>query len=281
VLYRLDAATGEETWRVSLMEAPLERRPPDDPGSQWDFFSSGVSFAGDRLFVGTHDGRAVALNASDGSAAWENEVGGAVLAAPSLDAGRLFTGSFDGHVYALDAETGETLWGTDTKGAVLSTPAVAGDRVIVGNRSYDLLALDAASGRVDWKDYIWFSWVESSATVEGDVAYVGSSDAASVFAVDTGNGERLWKTDVYGWAWGQPAVTDERVFVGTAARRGYMGGLHRGGVFALDRLTGEPVWRYAPSPPDEGFWGSPGSPAVGLGLVFVTDLAGRILAFPQ
>jgi outer membrane protein assembly factor BamB len=278
-LYRLDATKGEEIWSVPLVEGPVERRPPGDPESQWDFFASGVSVAGDRLFVGTHDGRVVALNAGDGKRIWTHSADGPVLAAPAADSGRVFFGSFDGHVQALDAETGEPLWDTDTKGAVLSTPAVTADRVIVGNRAYDLLALEAATGEVAWKDYIWFSWVESSATVRGGVAYVGSSDAAAVFAVDADTGKGVWKTDVHGWAWGQPAVTEDRVYVGTAAQRGYQGDLHRGGVFALDRSTGAPLWRYAPTPPEEGFWGFPGSPAVGGGNVFVTGLDGRVLAF--
>jgi outer membrane protein assembly factor BamB len=281
VLYRLDAAKGEEIWSVPVVEEPVERRPPGSPGSQWDFFASGVSVAGERLFVGTRDGRVVALNAADGTRVWTYESEGPILAAPAVESGRVFFGSFRGLVQALDAETGEPLWKTDTKGAVLSTPAVAGDRVIVGNRTYDLLALEAASGEVAWKDYIWFSWVESSATVRGGVAYVGSSDAAAVFAVDAGTGERLWKSDVRGWAWGQPAVTDDRVYVDTAAQRGYQGDVHRGGVFALARSTGAPVWRYAPSPPEKGFWGFPGSPAVGAGHVFVTGLDGRVLAFAE
>ena len=95
---------------------------------------------------------------------------------------------FDGHVYALDAASGKLLWKRDTQGAVVSTPAVAGDRVVVGNRGYDLLGLDARTGEPAWTRYIWFSWVESSAVVRDGVAYVGSSDAAAVYAFDARTG---------------------------------------------------------------------------------------------
>jgi outer membrane protein assembly factor BamB len=281
VLYRLDAATGRPTWSARLVDEPLARLPPGDPASAWDFFASGVAVAGEHLFVGTRDGRMVALNAGDGRRVWVYSTQGPLLASPAVDSGRLFFGSFDGHVHALDAETGEPLWKTDTKGAVVSGPAVAGDRVIVGNRAYDLLALDAATGEVAWKDYIWFSWVESSAAVRDGLAYVGSSDAAAVFAVDAGSGEHVWTSDVHGWAWGQPAVTEDRVYVGAAARRGYQGDVHEGGVFGLDRSTGAIVWRYAFSPPEEGFWGVPGSVAVGAGRVFVAGLDGRVRAFAE
>jgi outer membrane protein assembly factor BamB len=281
ILYRLDAARGKEAWRVQVMETPVDRLGPSDPGARYDNFGSDVTVAEGRLFLGTHDGEVLSVDPADGKIQWRFETEGSVLAAPAVQAGRVFLGSFGGQIHALEAATGESIWKKDTKGAVLSTPAVAGDVVIVGNRTYDLLALKAETGEIAWKDYIWFSWVESSATVVDGVAYIGSSDAAAVFAFAADTGERLWETDVFGWTWGQPAVTDRRVYVTMAGLRGYSGDAHRGAVMALDRGTGEPVWRYAAEPPEEGAWGFPGSPAVGTGHVFVTGLDGRVLAFEQ
>ena len=281
ILYRLDAATGAQRWQTRVMETPVERVDPGQPGARYDNFGSDVTVAGERLVLGTHDGRVLSVGPADGRIQWEFATEGSVLAAPAVAAGRVFVGAFGGKVHALEAATGAPLWEADTRGAVLSTPAVAGELLIVGNRAYDLLALRAAAGDVAWKRYIWFSWVESSATVADEVAYIGSSDAAAVFAFAAKTGERLWQSDVFGWSWGQPAVTDERVFVATAALRGYSGDAHRGGVMALGRATGQPVWRYAVEPPEEGAWGFPGSPAVGAGLVFVTGLDGRVLAFAQ
>jgi outer membrane protein assembly factor BamB len=116
--------------------------------------------------------------------------------------------------------------------------------------------------------------------VRDGVAYVGSSDAAAVHAFDLRTGERRWKTDVFGWAWGQPAVTDGRVYAGTASRRGYLAG-HQGLVVAMDRETGRPLWHYVARPAARGAYGFPGSPAVGEGLVFVTSLDGRVYAFRE
>jgi outer membrane protein assembly factor BamB len=197
-----------------------------------------------------------------------------------VEGDRVVFGSYDGHVYALEAASGKLVWKRDTQGAVVSTPALVGDRVVVGNRSYDLLGLDARTGEPAWTRYIWFSWVESSAAVRDGVAYVGSSDAAAVYAFDARTGERRWKTDVYGWAWGQPAVTDARVYAGTASQKDYLAG-HRGLVVAMDRATGRPVWHYVAEPAATGSYGFPGSPAVGAGLVFVTGLDGRVYGFEQ
>jgi outer membrane protein assembly factor BamB len=279
-LYKLSVASGEERFRVRVVDKPIERLPFDNPKSRYDRFGSDVTVAGGRLYLGTHDGRVLSVDPERGEKLWEFASGDSVLAAPGVADGRVVLGSFDGHVYALDAATGTLVWKRDTRGAVVSTPAVAGDRVVVGNRSYDLLGLDARTGEPAWTRYIWFSWVESSATVRDGVAYVGSSDAAAVYAFDVRAGERRWKADVFGWAWGQPAVTDTRVYAGTASQKDYLAG-HQGLVVALDRATGRPVWHYVAEPAAKGPYGFPGSPAVGEGLVFVTGLDGRVYAFAE
>ena len=277
-LYKLDAATGVEAWRVPLVSKPIERLPFDNPKSRYDRFGSDVTVGGGRLYVGTHDGHVVALDPAKGERLWDFATGDSVLATPALDSGRVYAGSYDKSVYALDAATGALLWKRATEGAVVSTPAVAGDLVVVGNRAYDLLGLRAATGEVAWKRYVWFSWIESSAVVVDGVAYVGSSDAALVLAVDAKSGRPLWQADVYGWAWGQPAVTDGRVYVGTSSQAGYPSS-HRAGVMALDRASGKAVWRYESPAAASGAFGFPGSPAVGEGFVFVSGLDGRLYAF--
>jgi len=279
-LYRLDAATGAERWRARLSEAPVVRLPFDDPSSRFDRFGSEAAVAGDRVYVGTNDGRVVALLAATGARVWEFAGAESVLAAPAVAGGRVYFGGYDGNVYALDAATGTLRWKRATGKPVVSTPAVFGDRVVVGSRSYDLLGLDANTGEVAWKHYLWFSWVESSPALRDGVVYVGSSDAAIVAAHDARSGRQLWAADVFGWAWGQPAVTGARVYLGTCGMGDYLAP-HRGGVVAMDRATGRPVWRFAPDTTDAKTYGFPGSPAVGAGLVYFTDLGGRVYAFPE
>jgi outer membrane protein assembly factor BamB len=267
-------------WRVKVVEKAIERLPFDNPKSRYDRFGSDVTVKDGRLYLGTHDGKVLALDAGTGARLWSFATGDAVLAAPAVDSRRVYAGSFDKNVYALDATSGKLLWKRDTQGAVVSTPAVAGDRLVVGNRAYDVLGLDAGTGEVAWKRYVWFSWIESSATVREGVAYVGSSDAAAVFAFDAASGRRRWATDVFGWAWGQPAVTETRVYCGTSSQAGYPAG-HRAGVTALDRSTGRTVWRYEAPSAASGAFGFPGSPALGEGLVFASGLDGRVYAFRE
>jgi outer membrane protein assembly factor BamB len=281
-LYCLSETDGVERWRTKVQEKPVVRLPFDDPKSRFDRFGSGITVAAGRLHLGTHEGRVLAVDPESGAVQWAFAAGDSVLAAPAVEGGRVYFGSFDGLVYALEASRGTLLWKRDTRGAVVSTPAVDGarGRIVVGNRSYDLFGLDLQIGEPAWKRYIWFSWVESSAALREGVAYVGSSDAAGLFAFDVATGRRLWAADVHGWAWGQPAVTATRVYVGTAATKDYLVG-HRGGAFAVDRATGRPVWQYAARPAEKGSYGFPGTPALGDGLVFLTGLDGRVYAFAQ
>jgi outer membrane protein assembly factor BamB len=277
-LYRLAAASGELEWKVRLLDAPVARLPVDDPRTRHDRTASAVTVADGRLFVGTHDGRLLALDPASGATLWSFAAGDSVLAAPAVADGRVLFGSYDGSVYALQAADGRLLWRHATGAPVVSTPAVDGRRVLVGSRSYDFLALDAQTGTPSWRRYFWFSWVESSAAVRDGVVYVGSSDAARLYALDAATGRSLWETDVRGTAWGQPAVTADRVLVGTEAQAGYIAP-HSAGVLALDRATGRPVWRYPLPAAARGPYGVAQSPASGDGVAFFGALDGRVYAF--
>ena len=94
-LYRLDAATGAETWRVRVVAKPVERLPFDNPKSRFDRFGSDVTVAGGRLYLGTHDGHVLALDAATGARVWDFAAGDSVLAAPAVDSGRVYAGSYD------------------------------------------------------------------------------------------------------------------------------------------------------------------------------------------
>lgn len=279
-LYRLDAGTGKRRWRVRLEPDSVVRIPIDQPGSRYDFYGSGVAVWGGTLYVGTHDGRVLALDPTDGHTVWSATTGGPVLATPGLADGRVFVGSYDGRVYAFDAGVGEKLWSFDTGAAVTATPVPDRGVVVIGSRSYDLFGLDAVTGEVRWNRYLWYSWIESSARIADGIAYVGSSDASRLFALDTRTGSQRWESDLHGISWGRPAVTFDRVYA--AVRYSPSIATHEANLLALDRESGRALWRYAcDRPAGATHRGFGASPVVANGRVLVGGLDGTLYAFEE
>ena len=134
----------------NVAAAPIKRLAFDDPASRYENRASAVAVAGQRLFVGTQEGRVLALDARSGTIVWQFKTADAIIATPVVAHGRVYCGSFDGHVYALDASSGALAWKHDTGGAVTSAVAVSGSKILAGSRSFDFDALDAATGRLAW-----------------------------------------------------------------------------------------------------------------------------------
>lgn len=279
-LYCLDARVGTERWRSRIEAEPVMRIPPTQPGSRVDITASAPLLSEGRLLVGTHDGNLVALDPATGDSLWKRGVGGSVLPEPCAAMGRVFAGGFGGSVVAFDAASGARLWSFDTGAPVTSSPAAWQDVVVVGSRSYDIFGLNASTGVPAWNRYVWFSWIESSAAIHDGIAYVGSSDAATLLAIEAKTGRVHWQADVYGLAWGRPLVRGDRIFIGT---RGASGGIdHRASAQARDRATGRLRWHYVLSrPADPVPYGFNGSAASDDRCVFFATVDGRVLAFSR
>jgi outer membrane protein assembly factor BamB len=286
VLYKVDAVNGRMIWKTQVNKNPIRRLPLGDPHSRYDWRASAAAVAGGSVYLGTDDGHVLALDMATGQVKWTFAAADAVVGSPAVRENRVYAGSFDGRVYALDAATGAPVWSRDTHGAVTSAPELHSGLVIVGNRSYDLVALRASDGGVIWTRYMWFSWVESPGHVFDDVLYIGSSDAAKVFALDPNTGSRRWEARVAGSAWGEPAVTATRVYEGTTGVLNYVPP-HRAELIALDRHNGRPVWRFdSPTPAAAGRkdvvpFGFSGSPALLNGRVYIGSIEGSVYAFAQ
>ena len=170
------------------------------------------------------------------------------------------------------AEGLKALWRTPVKRGYAG-PAVADGRVFVtdyeptdGMRGTErALALDEATGEVLWvqewdADYAGIQWEigpGATPTVDGDRVYVlGRDGVLSAFKTDTG--EVLWRKSYsedygvdrmrWGFDWGfasAPLVDDERLIC-------FVGGPPDARVVALDKMTGEEIWRSLPAEADLG-----------------------------
>ncbi|MGH9383631.1 MAG: PQQ-dependent dehydrogenase, methanol/ethanol family [Vicinamibacterales bacterium] len=115
IVYALDAKTGKELW---VYDPEVNRAVA--PRACCDVVNRGVAFYGGRVYVGTIDGRLVALDATSGAKLWERlTIDGdhyTITGAPRAANGMVFIGNggaeygVRGYLSAQDAATGENRW---------------------------------------------------------------------------------------------------------------------------------------------------------------------------
>ncbi len=120
IVYALDAATGERLWTFDP-EVPRAHARKICCG----FVNRGVALWNDRVFVGTLDGRLIAIDRATGRAVWSTSTvepgfSYSITGAPRVVEGRVVIGNAGadlgarGYVSAYDAQTGELAWRTYT-----------------------------------------------------------------------------------------------------------------------------------------------------------------------
>lgn len=214
----LDAVTGEEKWRFD----------PEVPG---EFALSACCDVVNR------------------GAAFEN--------------GRVFVGTIDGRLVALDAETGEKLWDTQTTDrekpyTITGAPRVAKGLVFIGNgggeygaRGY-VSAYDQQTGELRWR-----FWVVPGEPGKPDGA--ASDEVLEKLARETWFGDDYWRYGGGGTVWDSIVYDEEldRLYIGTGnggpwnrvIRSEDKGdNLFLSSIVALDPDTGEYIWHYQQVP---------------------------------
>ena len=278
-LFKLNRADGKELWRYDLGDSRVDRVLPHPTVFEWDYASAKPVIAGDAVYVGSGDGSMHAVNASTGKQIWRFATKAKIRADALVVGDRVYFGSMDNGVYALNRNTGEQLWRQETRAPVTSSPVMINGNVVIGNRGAGLYALNPENGEVAWRALMWGSWVESTAGPAGDRFYIGTSDLRRTICYDSKDGRVIWRTDVYGWNWGRPLVTEKFVYVGAAAGKPYVI-RHDASLVALDRATGKIAWRW-PYPPNESHqWGFPAGPVLEGKVLVIAAIDGTIYGFP-
>jgi outer membrane protein assembly factor BamB len=77
----------------------------DDGKQLWTFktlgeVDSSPVICGDKVIVGSEDGRLYMIRLSDGSKVWSYEIGQPVTSSPAIAKGMVIVGSNDGYLYA-------------------------------------------------------------------------------------------------------------------------------------------------------------------------------------
>ncbi|MBL4680694.1 MAG: PQQ-dependent dehydrogenase, methanol/ethanol family, partial [Pseudomonadales bacterium] len=173
----------------------------------------------------------------------------------------IFLGTIDGRLIALNRHTGETIWDKLTIDnskpyTITGAPRVVNNTVVIGNggaeygvRGY-VSAYDVDTGEMVWRFY----------TVPGDPALPPES-AAMVKAAKTWTGDLFYKVGGGGTVWDSMAFDPELnlLYIGVGngspwnrALRSPGGGdnLFLSSIVALNASSGEYVWHYQTTPAD-------------------------------
>jgi outer membrane protein assembly factor BamB len=280
-LYRLNRADGKEVWRYDLGDAQVPRILPHL--SVYDYDHSGPAPVLDDagvLFIGSGDGSFHAVKAADGARVWRIQSTGKIRATAALSGPHVAFGTLSGLVMLVDRATGQEVWKSEGKTPVTTSPTVAGDFLISGSRGSVLRALRLSDATEAWRQTYWGSWVESTPVYGADgLGFIGTSDYRHVTCFDPRDGRVAWRTDVFGWMWGRPALSETGVFVAVGGTNPYSC-RHLASVTALDRRTGAIKWRWpVAQPANTSHWGFTAAPTVAEDTLVVGGLDGNLYGF--
>lgn len=284
-VFALDAKTGNEAWRRD------------------DLRASTFTVADDTVFI-THKGYLIALGASAGETRWKTLDNVHVIGAVEET---LYTYTVEGgtharadKIIAYDTEYGTIQWQASIPDAISGSPRAVDEELIyvVGPKEREeggppeISALSTTDGFVQWTRRLSVreGTVEvSSPAVDDSRLYVFTRgdehfnwyrhrdetlDAVgTVFALDRTTGEEQWRFETPAELAGVPVVDANTVYAAARYRTcpESPSGDINGGLYALDKTTGEEQWNIAPS----GLL-SVYPPAIGDGAVYqATDDVGQ------
>ena len=172
--------------------------------------------------------------------------------------GKVFVGTLDGRLVAVDAGTGEPVWSVRTVPersyyTITGAPRIVGDKVVIGNAGGDsgargyVTAYEIATGRQAWRFY----------TVPGNPADGFEQPAMEMAAAtwsgrwwEVGTGGTVWNGMVYDPELGLLFIGTGNGGPGNPRLRNPGGGdnLFLASIVALEADTGRYVWHYQVNP---------------------------------
>lgn len=264
-VYAVDAKTGEPLWYY-------DPQVPGETGVKacCDVNSRGLAVAGGKVFVGTLDGRLIALDQRDGTLVWstvtvDQSQPYTITGAPRVIKNKVLIGNAGGelgvrgYVSAYDVDSGELAW----RFYVVPGDPANGPDGAASDRAMAEIAGPTWFGR--WYEYggggtPWDAIVYDE---ELDQVYIGTGNGSpwsrrqrsdgkgdnlflsSVLALDPDTGEYLWHyQESPGESWDftsvQPIMLVD-LTIGSEARKALLHAPKNGFFYVLDRYTGKVI----------------------------------------
>jgi outer membrane protein assembly factor BamB len=225
---RFDARTGKQEWRVSTSRRLI----------------GGVGADASTVVVASGEGEIIALD-NDGRERWRARVSSEVLAPPVVDRELVVVRSTDSRIFALDARDGRRRWVYQRAQPTLAVRSATGvvlqgGFVFSGFSGGKLVAVAANNGGLRWEGAVsqpkGTTEIERVTDVVG-LPWVGDREACAVAyqgrvaCFDLTKGQQLWARNISSAS--GLGVDARYVFVSE----------DRGAVSAMDRTTGNSLWR--------------------------------------
>ena len=226
---RLDTASGQSKWRVSLGKR----------------ISSGVGGDATLVVLASEDGEVFALDAQSGVVKWRARVSSEVLAQPKVGEGLVLVRSADSKIFAFGVEDGKRRWVYQRPAAALIVRSPVGLTIHLGSAyagfsGGKLAAISLANGASRWEATVSLpkgaTELERVTDIVGDPSAQGREVCAAAYqgrvaCYDAQNGNQLWSREM-------------STLTGVAfdARYAFVSD-DKGAVHALDRNNGRSVWK--------------------------------------
>ena len=205
-------------------------------GSQPVGWSGGVVADG-TLFLGSTEGKLVAVNIADGSSQWSESLqasgstggfgcvtasaGVAIYGTPAMSGDLIYIGGYNGKIYAFDSDSLQKRWVYPAEGnlpPIVSGPVVALGKVYFGGSDGKIYALKDDTGVEAWEPFPTGDKIWSTPVIDEGIVYVSSFDK-KLYALDAVTGEKKWETAEIGGALAAtPLVDNNTVYFGSLDR---------------------------------------------------------------
>jgi len=231
---------------------------------------SGGVVADDTLFVGSKEGRLVAVSIASGGRQWSEPLkmpasgggfgcmgpaygggcggapaGVAIYGTPTVAGDLVYIGGYNGRIYAFDSGSLAIRWVYPRENylkPIISGTVVTGNMVYFSTSDGMVYTLDATTGNKEWEfqagDKIW-----STPASDGDTVYIASFDN-KLYALNAEDGRKKWEFETQGALASTPLVYNNTVYTGSLDRY----------LYAVDAGGGSQSWKFMG---ESWFWAKP------------------------
>jgi outer membrane protein assembly factor BamB len=246
---------------------------------------AGTAFRDGIIYVGTRDGRVVAVNSSTQSQQWNCTLNTAIYTTPIVDGDLVYVGTYSGQVLALSQlarnqtltfpqkKYGEWEWDCPIENAksnaIVANLLVSEDTIYVSSSNGRVYSLDKEFGDLNWESNVLdekHGKLWTSPAVQNDTLYISTFDG-HIYALSTETGKLLdWSFEAKAGFASSPVIEEDTIYVGSFDRH----------LYAIKIGSNVSMWMFPQEKPaGNWFWASP---VVNEGVVYAGCLDGRLYA---